>query len=268
MTTVVADIMRLLEEIAPMDLAESWDNPGLQVGRADWPVEKILVSLDPTPKVMTRAVEASVDLLITHHPLIFRPLKSIDLSSPVGKIINAAVENTIAVCAVHTNYDSAVDGLNDALMARIGLKNVSVLSPHAQDDVSCGLGRIGDLPNPTDLLSLCRTLKKTLGLKSVRMIGDSKMQASRIAVCSGSGSGLLERFFSSDAQVFITGDIRYHDAREVEDRGRALIDIGHFGSEHIMVTQVAERLKRILSERQIRVEVFGCEEEKDPFVLV
>lgn len=275
MPTTVADIIKVMEEIAPIQLAEAWDNPGLQVGHRDWAVRRIMVSLDPTPAVVEQAAEESADMLITHHPLLFHPLKSVDLSTPVGGIVGVAIQNTIAVYSAHTNFDSAVEGLNDMLAMRLGLMNVTVLAPRVDDasggldeDMKNGLGRIGDLPEPTALPSLCRMLKQTLGLEHVRMVGDSRRKVSRVALCTGSGSELLDRFFSSDAQLFITGDVRYHDARDAEDRQTALIDIGHFGSEHIMVAELANRLKKMLERLHPDVEVITCKLERDPFVVV
>jgi putative NIF3 family GTP cyclohydrolase 1 type 2 len=118
------------------------------------------------------------------------------------------------------------------------------------------------------MLSLADTLKSVLNLENVRLVGDPKRQVRRVALCTGSGTSLLNRFYSSDADVFITGDIRYHDARDAEDRQTSLIDIGHFGSEHIMVGELGKRLERILADRHLNVEVLTCEEEKDPFLVV
>ncbi len=272
MTTTVADIIKILEEIAPVSLAESWDNPGLQVGRRDWPVKKVMIALDATRDVMSHASEKGADMLVTHHPLLFRPLKSIDLSTPIGEIIGNAIRNAISVYSLHTNFDSAEDGLNDELAARLGLKNNTVLAvmetSSSMPKAETGLGRIGDLQERTDLASLCRTIKKNLGLDSIRMIGDPHQTVCRVAICTGSGGDLLGHFYESDATVFITGDIRYHDARDAEERGRALIDIGHFGSEHIMVRQLGNRLSKIFGNTHPDVDVLTCEIEKDPFVVL
>jgi dinuclear metal center YbgI/SA1388 family protein len=275
MTATVADIIRVLEEIAPTKLAESWDNPGLQVGDHRWQVKIIMISLDPTPGVMKHAAEMSIDMLVTHHPLIFRPIKSLDLSTPIGDFIGTAIRNSIAVYAAHTNFDSVANGLNDMLAACLDLKNVKVLAP-TEGDMSTdtseesinGLGRIGELERPTDLLSLCGTLKQALGLETVRIAGHTAGMARRVALCTGSGTSLLDRFFHSGADVFITGDVRYHDARDAEDRQAALIDIGHFGSEHIMVAKLGDRLREMLAARYADVEVIDCDIEKDPFALV
>jgi dinuclear metal center YbgI/SA1388 family protein len=274
MNATVDDIIKVLDEIAPEKLAQNWDNPGLQVGDRNWRVEKIMISLDPTPGVVQHAAEASADMLITHHPLIFQPLKQVDLASPVGSVIGNAVRNAIAVYAAHTNLDSVADGLNDMLAACLGLRNVTALAPdieHAAEGVdpeTNGLGRVGELPEPTDLLSLCRTLKKELNLDNVRIAGYTTGKVSRVALCTGSGGGILSSFFRSGADVFITGDVRYHEARDVEDRQSAMIDIGHFGSEHIMVSRLGLRLRKMLAARHPGVEVLTCEIEKDPFVVV
>ncbi len=152
----VADIITVLESYAPLCLAESWDNPGLQVGRRDWPVKRIRVALDPGFDVVTQAAEQRVDMLVTHHPLIFKPLKTIDFSTPVGRVIDKAGQYKMAIYASHTNFDSAVGGMNDALANRLGVSDLRVLSPDEKDKKinydayphmltgsDAGLGRIG-----------------------------------------------------------------------------------------------------------------------------
>jgi dinuclear metal center YbgI/SA1388 family protein len=258
-----------------MHLAESWDNPGLQVGNLNWPVTKIMVALDPTQPVIARAAELSADMLITHHPLIFRPLKSVDLSTPIGEVINRAIGNRIAIFSIHTNFDSAVNGLNDILADGLGLKNIHVLAPYgksapgdSEETSRSGLGRIGDLPAPVRLQTLCNKLKSALHIETIRCVGDVNRTVHRAAICTGSGSSLLDRFWSSDADVFVTGDLRYHDARDAEDRNAALIDIGHFGSEVIMVEHLGARLRQILGEQHPEIEVMESDVEKDPFTVI
>ena len=121
MATTVADIIKIMETVAPGRLAEEWDNVGLQIGQKDWPVRHIWIALDPLYDVVEAACQHDVDLLITHHPLIFQPLKSIDFSTPVGEIIRAAGESRTAVYSMHTNLDSAAGGVSDILADRNGL---------------------------------------------------------------------------------------------------------------------------------------------------
>jgi dinuclear metal center YbgI/SA1388 family protein len=273
METTVSDIARLIEEIAPAGLAESWDNPGLQVGHMDWDVRKIMVSLDPGREVMENAAESSVDMLICHHPLLFRAVKKIDLSSDIGEVVGMAIRNRIAVFAAHTNLDSASGGLNDALAHRIGIRDLEVLSPPASSTPETasgltGLGRVGNLATETPLGLFSRNLKKTLGIPGIRMTGHPDKVIRRVAVCTGSGGSLLENFFDSGADVFITGDVGYHDALTVRNRERAVIDIGHFGSEHIMVKHLGSRLEEIVGNRYPDVQVVLSDVERDPFVTI
>lgn len=127
MIAKIFDIIKAMENFAPFHLAEEWDNVGLQVGQNDWPVKKMWIALDPAPDVVEAACNNDIDLIVTHHPLIFQPLKSIDFSTPVGRVINMAVQHRIGIFSAHTNLDSAKDGINDVIAARIGLKNLKVL---------------------------------------------------------------------------------------------------------------------------------------------
>ena len=276
----VGDIIRIAEELAPRELAESWDNVGLQVGSRDWPVKSIWVALDPLPQVVTAACRADVDLLITHHPLIFKPLKSIDCTTPAGGIIQSALQHRMTIFSAHTNLDSATDGVNDTLARRIGLHHLSVLKQEAHDTGRIvvnddldeqeplavqGLGRTGDLSQTTTLASLAGEVKKSLDLKSVAIAGDPDLPVDKVALCSGSGASLLGDFFASGAQVYISGDLRYHDARDVEMAGRGLVDIGHFASEHLIVGVLAGKLAERLDKSGADVSVEACRLEEDPF---
>jgi len=263
MNATVGDLMEILETIAPAELAEEWDNSGLQVGARHWPVKKIWVALDPQPEVVVSACRQNADLLVTHHPLIFRPLRRIDASTPVGRTVEAALAHKMAVVAVHTNLDIARGGLNDLLAERIGIENISSLDTGAAQRP--GLGRIGDLPLPVSLSDLIRQIKGRMGLSTVRMVGDPSLVVSRVAVCTGSGGSLMNAFFASDAQAFVSGDLRYHDARDAENAGRALVDIGHFGSEHLMVGALVERLREAIERRGFSAAVEACRTEQDPF---
>lgn len=265
MDTTVADIIRIIDLFAPQELSEDWDNSGLQVGSRSWPVKKVWVALDPSPEVIQAACKQKANLLVTHHPLIFRPLKSIDFNHPLGQSIRMAVEHRLAVFAAHTNLDRTHSGLNDMLAERIGLKNIA---PLHQEDGGPGYGRIGDLARSTSLHSLAEIVKKALTVDHVRVAGDLALSVSSVAVCSGSGSGLLPDFLLSDAQVYLSGDLRYHDALDVRDAHRGMIDIGHFASEHIMVNALAGRLIADLDTLGAAVDVVAYEHEKDPFTIL
>ena len=275
MTATVADIIEFMGIIAPTRLAEAWDNVGLQVGQKDWPVKKIWIALDPSPDVVSAACQKDIDLLITHHPLIFNPLRSVDFGSAPGKSIQMAACKQMAIFAAHTNLDSAAGGLNDALARIIGISNLSALDKTGdEDDINpiqppgetWGLGRIGDLAESQDLRSFALDIKKKLGLTSVKVTGDFLLTIDRAAVCTGSGSSLMKAFLASDAQAFISGDLRYHDAKDAQTAGKGLIDIGHFASEHLIVDVLTQRLTKLLKDKDVGVTVKACTLEKDPFV--
>ena len=266
MSVSVNDILQVMEKIAPVDLAEEWDNVGLQIGQPDWPADTVGVALDPTPDVVKSACDQKLNLLITHHPLIFRPISTIDFGSTFGEIVKTAVRNRLSIVAAHTNYDSANGGLNDILARIIKLKNLMPLIqlPDVTKDV--GIGRVGDISSPMKLSEFGLHLKKQLGLSGIRLTGDPDLTVNRVAICTGSGSSLMKEFYKSDAQVYVSGDMRYHDARDVEAAGRGMIDIGHFGSEHIMVDALSRQLTDCCAREGLKVKVTPLELETDPFM--
>ena len=279
MSLNVGDVVQIMEAIAPSHLAEDWDNVGLQAGRMDWPVQSIWVALDPTPEVMDAACQAGADLLITHHPLIFKPLQKVDFSTPEGKVVRRAVLDQTAVFAAHTNLDSAKEGLNDLLARKIGLKRISVLEfrvdltksgvdPVGKIDATEGLGRIGSLDANTTLTGLALRVKEVLDLVSIQVAGRPDLPVRKVAVCTGSGGSLLSAFLSSAADVYLSGDLTYHNGRAVEAMDRGLIDIGHFASEHIVVEDLSRRIRQVLAQTGEKVTVTACTLEKDPFSRV
>jgi dinuclear metal center YbgI/SA1388 family protein len=262
LTTTVADIIRLLERFAPPALAETWDNVGLQVGHPARTASSVWVALDPAPGVIRAACDARVDLLVVHHPLIFKPLQRVDGASAVGGSILDAAAHGLSIYVMHTNFDAAPGGLNDILGKRLGLTHLQPLGVHAN-----GVGRCGRV-KPTRVRELAATVKQRMGIDRVRVVGDPSLPVKRVALVTGSGGSLLPVFLQSSAQVFITGDLRYHDAREIEWAGKAAIDIGHFHSEHVMAEAVAGRLRRLLERRRPCVRVAACTVEDDPFIVL
>jgi dinuclear metal center YbgI/SA1388 family protein len=274
MPASVSDMIEFMEQIAPTDLAEEWDNVGLQVGDRRWTVRKIGVALDAGMEVIDSACESKVDMLITHHPLIFTPLRTIDCHTPVGAIIQKAIEHRIAIYAAHTNFDKSQEGLNDILARRIGLLECMALESSVHPDSSQtetkqqGIGRIGNLPKAIQLKDFAVDIKKRLNLDCIKIVGRPDLQITRAAVCTGSGSSLVDVFLKSGAQVYISGDLRFHDARDVEAANLGMIDIGHFPSEYLMVDVLVERLKQMVSHNRLKVSVQSCGAESDPFVTL
>ena len=260
----VADIMALMEALAPVRLAEEWDNVGLQVGRRAAPVRKVRLALDPLPDVIRAACRDRIDLLITHHPLLFRPLRQLDFDTPSGAAIEAAARNGLAVFAAHTNLDSVSGGVNDILAERIG---ISVEGPLARAEAAdgAGIGRIGRLRPPEAVADLARRVGTAVSVDAVRMVGAPHTAVETVALCSGSGGGLLGAFLATGATAYITGDLKYHEARDVEAAGRVALDIGHFASEHLAMPALARRLEDRIGDAGMAVAVDLAGEERDPF---
>lgn len=266
------DILELINRIAPFDIAEDWDNSGLQVGNPDWEVKKVMIGLDVSMALMTAAGEAGCHLVLTHHPLMIQPEKTIDFSAMPGCAIEMAATQKISILSAHTNLDKAIDGLNDYFAAKIGLVEIKpflVESPAAIPAAGVtGIGRIGSLESPARLSQVVHQIKERLGLTHVRVTGNLEAMVETIAVCTGSGGSLVDAFLESGADVYITGDIKYHEARQVEEYEKTLIDVGHFGSEHMAVDLLSDRLGRAAQEAGINIQIEKFKKENDPFIIV
>jgi dinuclear metal center YbgI/SA1388 family protein len=270
MSVSLDTVIAIIEKLIPPGLAESWDNVGLQIGDPRWGVKKIRVALDPGPDVVETSCRDGIDLLLTHHPLIFKPLKKIDLGTPQGGLFQKAFAHQMAIYAAHTNYDRLSEGLNEIFAKKIGLKQLRPLEPYAptagaEPPNGHGLGRVGVLERAMPLKHLAERLKNQLEIDAVRVAGRAELEVATVALCTGSGSSLMELFLESDAQVYISGDLRYHDARTVEEADLGLIDIGHFASEHLMVEALSKRLATVLQKEGFDIEVSASRIEKDPF---
>lgn len=367
-TPKVSDILGIINKFAPPGLTEEWDNVGLQVGEPTAPVQRIMIALDASKETVAAAASSDSNLLLTHHPLIFHPLKKINANDPVASAIFSAIKNGVAVISAHTNYDTAAGGLNDLLAARLGLQDFlplriggaeellklvvyvpqghedqvlnalfqfsgfignyrdcsfrtagvgtfrpmegarpflgkvgareqaeeyrlevllrkpdlsaaigALLKAHPYEEPAYdiypllntgekwGLGRIGRLPSPLSLDALARLVKERLEVPALRMVGEPSMQVKKVAVCSGSGAGLLKEAVRQGAQVLVTGDVRYHDAREAMDLGIAVLDAGHFATEILAVAGMATALRDSLQERGYCCEILEHRGERDPF---
>jgi dinuclear metal center YbgI/SA1388 family protein len=267
---LVSDIIDAMERIAPPQLAEEWDNCGLQAGSGHWSVDKVWVSLDPHPAVIRAAADENVDMLVTHHPLIFHPLQRIDVQSPVGSILQTVLTAQIAIYAAHTNLDCAPEGVNAILAQRIGLTDLVPLVATRCDQMkpNAGLGRVGRLSVPLTLRQFAREIKNEFNLNTLKICGDPQLEIRQVALCSGGGSSVLNEFLASNAQVFVSGDLRYHDARTVADHRRGLIDLGHFASEQIMIDAVARQLQNQARSSGWTLTIEPCHIERDPFQYI
>ena len=241
------DVMQAMERIAPRRLAEEWDNPGLLVGSPHDEVRKILVALDVREETVERAIEDGCDLIVAHHPLIFRALKALRTDDVTGCKIARLIKADIAVFAAHTNLDSAAGGVNDVLAERLELHDVAPLVEGAADSEP-GLGRIGSLRAEFSLEDFAALVKEKLGLSSMRVACAGERRISRVALCGGSGAEFVGRAAAKGADAYVTGDVKYHDAERAIGLGIHVLDAGHFATEQPIVARLAERLKKELGD--------------------
>lgn len=262
--------MKLLNIIAPFDIAEDWDNSGLQAGNLNWEVKKVMIGLDVTTALMNAANENNCDLVITHHPLMIHPEKSIDFSRMPGEAIKISARSKISIISAHTNLDKANNGLNDYFAEKLGLLKTMVFFPEspASLDENIGLGRIGQFKSKISLKETACLVKENLNLTNVRVTGNMGLPIKTIAICTGSGGSLVSEFIRSNADLYITGDIKYHEARLVEEYSKGLIDVGHFGSEHMVIDLLSEKLSQAIQKAGLNIEVIKFKKEKDPFTIV
>ncbi len=264
------DVLELMEEIAPHEIAESWDNPGLQIGALNQAIKKIYFALDPTLKNIEKAVSCNADLLFTHHPLIFRPISCINIEEYPGHVIEKAIKNDISIVCMHTNLDAALDGINKILIDLLDLSNVEVLK-ESETIKEAGIGRIGKLKDPMKLLDFINFLKRIFFIDKVRVVcnkTDFNKAIKRVAIIGGSGSSLLPYAIQKKAEVVVTGDIGYHDALNAIFNGIILIDIGHFSSEKIPFVLFANQFSERLKAKGFDIEVVIDKEELDPFRII
>jgi len=267
---LVKDIINAVDIIAPFDLAESWDNSGLQAGDPCWSVNRILVTLDVTPASMEAARENQCELVISHHPLMMAPEKCIDFGRMPGSVISMSAREKIAVVSAHTNLDKARDGLNDYFALKVGIRcdRPFFLDTNAGEGMPSGIGRLGKPEHSVTVRRLANDIKKRLKIPNVRVAGNLDLNVDSVALCTGSGGSLTEHFLKSGADVYITGDLKYHEARDIEAGGKAAVDVGHFASEHIVVELLKKRLDLELKSLGFGIEIHGYNREEDPFKIV
>lgn len=237
-------LMEYLEQWAPVALAESWDNPGLLVGDGEAEVKKVLVALDVTDAVISEAEELGANWIVTHHPMLFSAMKQITTSTPNGRRILRMAKDGIQHYAMHTNLDIAFGGTNDVLAQVAGLSQVEVLSPSCeQNGKENGLGRIGVLEQEMAFADFADELRKKLGLTHINIVGDRNKRVRRVALCTGSGMDFLMDAVKKGADVYISGDIRFHESQKALDAGICLVDATHYASENLIVPVIVQYLR-------------------------
>ena len=244
----VKDVTKIIEEFAPLSVQESWDNSGLCIGSPDAAVTSVLLGLDCTPELVDEAIGCGADMIVTHHPLIFSGLKKISPEDQVGAAVIKAVKAGISIYAAHTSADKVIAGVSGAMAAKLGLRNVSILD---EDGEGTGLGVVGDLPQPLSADEAVTLVKDRFGLKMMKASRPVEGKISRVAMCGGSGSSLIKAAMSSGAQLYISGDISYHNFFTRE--GFMIMDIGHYESEIEIVDILFSLLRKNFPTFAVRI---------------
>ncbi len=259
------DVMDVMERIAPKKLAEEWDNPGLLVGSPDDEVRRILVCLDVRKETVEQAKAENCQMIVSHHPVIFRGLKKLRTDLPDGRLLGALLRAGVAVFAAHTNLDCVEGGVNDVLAARIGLDSATIAPLGNADSLSESLGRVGKLPKKMSAKAFAEQVKKGLGALSVRFISGGNRPVKKVGICSGSGAEFIERAAFMGCDAFVTGDVRYHDAQRASALGIHVIDAGHFATEQPIVEILANRLTEELGNK---IEIIADDSARDFFEII
>ena len=238
----VKDLLRNLDAMVPFSWAEEWDNSGLITGNPESPVTGVAVCLDPTPEAMEYAAENGCSVLVSHHPLIFSPLKKIDVSTCTGKAVAFALKKDIAVISMHTNWDSSPRGVNAAIAGALGLESVCPLVPSASG--AWGLGALGNLPAAMTGQELGQMIRSVLKLSRLDLYGAPHRSVNRLALCGGSGGSLWGGAKASGADAYFTSDVKYHERMDSLASGLVL-----FAGDHGEVESFSlDAMARVVSE--------------------
>lgn len=262
------ELIHIFEQFSPKRYALEGDKIGLQVGRLNQPLRRVLIALDVTEEVVDEAITKDVQLIIAHHPLIYRPLMKIDTSTASGRIVEKLIKHDIAVYAAHTNLDVAVGGVNDLLADALGLQDQKVLVPTDQDELGkeLGLGKIGKVPE-MNLAEFAEHVKKALDVRAVRVVGNLEAKVKKVAVLGGDGNKYIHSARFQGADVYVTGDIYYHVAHDAMLLGLNLIDPGH-NVEKVMKNGVAQKLTQMCESKGYDVIIEASTIHTDPFQFI
>lgn len=252
------DICTLIELEYGLEYACDWDNVGLLAGRRDKEVKKILLALDATDEAVQRAVRKEADMLITHHPMIFSPVRRVTDEDMIGRRLLTLLQKDICCYAMHTNYD--VRGMADLAAGLLNLQECTVLEEIRDGE---GIGRVGILPAYMTLEECAQLVKNVYRIPSVKLFGDPSTKVRTAAICPGAGKSTIKEVLRFGCDVYITGDIDHHTGIDAVDQGLCIIDGGHYGIEHIFMEDVRAYLEKVLTG--VRME---CIPVQHPFTVI
>jgi len=252
------NVLARLEDLWPQAGAEEWDASGVVVGDLDTPISHIRLVVDAVPDTIAEAAEAGADLVISHHPLLLKPVHSVAEDRYKGQVVSTLIRRNMALLAAHTNADVVPTGTSQVLADALGLRDREVIAPSGTP--GHGIGQVGVLASPTTLYDLATALSGILPhtASGIRVSGDANADVTRVAVCAGAGDSLLTHPIVTAADVYVTSDLRHHPASEVQAQrtgggAPALIDISHFAAEWMWVESAGKELAAIFPDLEVSV---------------
>ena len=263
----VRDVVRLINAVAPEAnaITDGYDNVGLIVGKADSEVYRVLCCLDVTEEVLREAIDSDVQMIVSHHPMIFYPINKVTDESLLGSKIITAIENGIAIYASHTPLDFTVDGINDYLAGVFKLKDVEVMDKYISENE--GLGRVGNLEEEVTVSALKDEVARRLDDEYVRVIGDHYDPVSRVAISNGAGGGetaYVDMALKAGADCLRTADLKPHVAIYAKERGVTVIEPQHYTMEHVYVSRFIELLGDEAEANGVDIELIQSEKDINP----
>ena len=259
----IKEVLSALERFAPLPLQESWDNAGLQVGLTETEVSGALLCLDVTERIVDEAVSRGCNLIVSHHPLLFRGLKQISDLTDVQRTVVKAIENRVCVISMHTNMDNARGGVNFKIAEKLGLRDVAFMAPKVLGGIEAGSGVIGSLERPMVSCDFVLAVKKAFDVECALCNELLRRPIARVAVCGGAGDFLLDEAVGAGADAFITGEMHYHQYFGYEQRIQICV-IGHYQSEQF----TSEIFREIIERECPGVETFITDTCTNPILYL
>ena len=259
----IKQVLSALERFAPLPLQESWDNAGLQLGLTEAEVSGALLCLDVNEQIVDEAIAKGCNLIVSHHPLLFRGLKQISGADYVQRCVIKAIKHDIVIVSMHTNMDNALDGVNWKIAERLGLKDCKFFAQKTVDGIEAGSGVVGCLPSQMDSRNFIELVKKQFGVQCAQCNALLERPISKVAICGGAGDFLLPDALGEGADVFITGEMHYHQYFGYEQQIQICV-IGHYQSEQY----TAEIFRDIIQKDCPDVKTCIAETNTNPIVYI
>ena len=246
---ILQDIINIIESVAPLSYQEAWDNSGLQVGDRNAEVHEALLTVDVTESVVNEAISLGCDLIISHHPLLFRGLKQLTGSTPQERCVIQALRHNIAIYSAHTSMDSYLHGVSGRMAEKLGIRDYRILIPSATQG-EAGLGVIGELSQPMDNEAFVAHVAKVFAVPNaaLRWVEGGTKQVQKVALCGGAGAEFIEQAIVQGADAFVSADFKYHELQSAYQR-ITVVDMDHWVSEHFTREIFHELLSPYISTR-------------------